>query len=216
MHPFNVLVPDVADRDLGPLLTTLAEAGYSDPQVTPVGTGSDSPAHAAGTPGSGDDLPPGWTPVRELEDQSYSWPELMEEYERYVIYAGTTKREGTVHIALGEAGRARVWGKDRKYLIAFLTSGAPQTPLVEFLETDDYEETREMLAIIRGRDGGRKMFGPGDSLPDVYVHQFRTALYSDYIRQPGVWRKIAVIAHEDDRETMLNHALMQARRRGDL
>jgi hypothetical protein len=30
------------------------------------------------------------------------------------------------------------------------------------------------------------------------------------------WNQLAVIAHEDDHATILNHALLQARRRGDL
>jgi hypothetical protein len=121
-----------------------------------------------------------------------------------------------VHIALGRAPRAEAWGRERTYVIAFLTSGAPQTPLVEFLETDDFEESGEMLAVIRGSDGGRRMYGPSDSLPDVYVQNFRTETYNDRIRYPGAWKKVAVIAAKDDVATMLNHALVQARRRGDL
>lgn len=137
-------------------------------------------------------------------------------YPRYSVYAGQTTREGIVHIALGEAERAKAWGRDRPYIIAFLTSGAPQTPLVEFLATDDYEESGEYLAIVRGRDGGRRLYGPGDTLPDVYEQHFRTQMYGDRVDYPGVWNKVVVIAHEDDHPTMLNHALVQARRRGDL
>lgn len=217
MSPFDVQIPNVSDHDLGPVLTALNEAGYPDPVVTPVSAEPPSAANASGQSPEGDLLPAKWVKVRELAGQTYRWPEEEESYDPYVVYAGRTDHEGTVHIALGNAGRANVWGKDRKYVIAFLTSGAPQIPLVEFLEIDDYEETGEMLAIIRGRDGigSRKMFGPADSLPDVYS-QFRTAMYNDLVHGKGVWRKIAVVAHEHDAETMLNHALVQARRRGDL
>lgn len=214
--PFDVYISNVSDPGLGPLLTALDEAGYPDPLVTPVRSGALSGADASSQPPE-DDLPTEWAKVRELADQTYRWPAEEERYDPYVIYAGKTDREGTVHIALGDAGRANVWGKDRKYVIAFLTSGAPQIPLVEFLETDDYGQTGEMLAIIRGRDGAgsRKMFGPSDPLPDVYAH-FRTEMYSDLVRGPGTWRKVAVVAHENDADTMLSHALVQARRRGDL
>ncbi|MGH2941398.1 MAG: hypothetical protein ACRDLN_01290 [Solirubrobacteraceae bacterium] len=60
------------------------------------------------------------------------------------------------------------------------------------------------------------MHGPGDSLPDVYTRHFRTEVYSDRVVYPRSWNKLAVIAHEDDDPTILNHALVQARRRGDL
>ena len=36
---------------------------------------------------------------------------------------------------------------------AFLTSGAPQQPLAEFVAADNFDETRELLSVIRGRGG---------------------------------------------------------------
>jgi hypothetical protein len=155
--------------------------------------------------------------VRELQGQSYAWPREREPYERYRVFAGDTRRNGTVHIAIGKAERPKAWGKDRKYLIAFLSSGAPQVPLVELLEVDDFESTRELVAVIRGSDGGKKMDRPGDTLPDIYVERFRTELY---LLRPR--RVTAVMGqacrHRQRRRSrdMLNHALLQARRRGDL
>jgi hypothetical protein len=75
-----------------------------------------------------------------------------------------------------------------------------------------------VIAVIRGRGEpkSKKMYGPGDPLPTVYQEHFRTALYSDRIRVAGAWAKVAVLAREDEPEAMLNHALVQARRRGDL
>jgi hypothetical protein len=46
----------------------------------------------------------------------------------------------------------------------------------------------------------------------VYKERFRTQTYSERVVHPGVWNKAVVVAHEDD-ETMLNHALIQGRRR---
>src|SRR5262249_38174111 len=137
MQPFNVLVKKVSDPDLGLLLTKIREAGYADPHVTQTGSRPGAEAATADAPPSdGGDLPAEWTLVREMDGQSYTWPEQEEHYGHYAIYAAKTKREGTVHVALGHAGRANVGGKDREYIIAFLTSAAPQTPLSEFLETD--------------------------------------------------------------------------------
>jgi hypothetical protein len=217
MSPFDVLIKEVPDPKLGPLLTQLRESGFTDPVVSAPGMHEIDSAADSKSAG-GHEIPSHWEQVKELEGQRYRWPDEEEHYERYVVYRAKTEREGTVQIALGDAGRAKVFGRDRRYTIAFLTSGSPQIPLVEFLETDDFAETKEMLAIIRGRDGAgsRAMFGPTDSLPDVYSEHFRTELYSDRVQFKGAWRKLAVVARIDDPDSMLNHALVQARRRGDL
>ena len=96
---------------------------------------------------------------------------------------------------------------------AFLSSGSPQEPLAEFAAADDYEHTRELIAVIRGSDGGRRMYSAGDTLPAAYADRFRTQLYNERIVYPGAWNKVVVVAREDDDETMLNHALIQSRRR---
>jgi hypothetical protein len=57
------------------------------------------------------------------------------------------------------------------------------------------------------------MYGAGDALPRVYEEHFRTQMYSERVVYPGVWNKAVVVAHEDDDATMLNHALIQGRRR---
>ena len=97
--------------------------------------------------------------------------------------------------------------------VAFLSGGSPQHPLVEFVAADDFEETRELVAVIRGSDGGRRMYGVGDKLPAVYAERFRTQIYNERIVHPGVWNKVVVVAREDDDAAMLNHALIQSRRR---
>jgi hypothetical protein len=211
--PFSVTLQHVPDRELGPLLIQLAQAGFHHPAIKPV--------DAEATPGEEDaaarrwnaDLAEGWQLVREREDESYQWPDKRERYSGYRVFLGTARAEGAVHIGLGETIRKNRWGRDRKYVVAFLSSGSPQQPLAEFVAADDYEETRELVAVIRGSDGGRRMYGAGDALPRVYKERFRTQLYSERVVYPGVWNKVVVVAREDDDETMLNHALIQGRRR---
>jgi hypothetical protein len=57
------------------------------------------------------------------------------------------------------------------------------------------------------------MYNAGDTLPRVYAEGFRTQLYSERVVYPGVWNKVVVVTREDDDEAMLNHALIQGRRR---
>jgi hypothetical protein len=213
MCPFSVTLQRVPDQELGPLLIHLAQAGFHDPIIKPVDADGSSSSTAATAAGRTVDLPADWRLVREREGQSYQWPDQREHYSRYRVFLGTTRAEGAVHIGLGEAIRRNKWGRNRKYVVAFLSSGSPHQPLAEFVAADDYQETRELVAVIRGSDGGRRMYGPGDALPGVYKERFRTQLYSERVVYPGVWNKLVVVVREDADETILNHALIQGRRR---
>jgi hypothetical protein len=210
MCPFSVTVQNVPDRELGPLLTRLTEAGFANPVISH--TGAEDPGSPA--PPGPLDLPEDWRLVRAREGESYRWPRGRESYEPYRVFVGTTRAEGAVQIGLGETVRKKTWGRDRKYVVAFLSGGSAQQPLVEFVAADDYEETRDLVAVIRGSDGGRRMYGVGDDLPAVYTERFRTQLYNERVIHQGVWNKIVVVAREDDDEAILNHALIQSRRRG--
>jgi hypothetical protein len=213
MCPFSVTLEHVPDRELGPLLLQLTQAGFDNPIIKPVSANGASAKAATPAGGRTADFPEDWRLVRERAGQSYQWPDKRERYSRYRVFIGTTRAEGAVHIGLGETARKNKWGRDRKYVVAFLSSGSPQQPLAEFVAADDYEETRELVAVIRGSDGGRRMYGAGDALPGVYKERFRTQMYSERIVYPGVWNKVVVVAREDDDETMLHHALIQGRRR---
>jgi hypothetical protein len=209
-----VTLEHVPDRELGPLLTHLAEAGFENPVIKPARTraGSRKTASPRGRKAKAD-LPDDWSLVWEREGESYQWPDGRERYSRYRVFMGTTRSEGVVHIGLGETVRKKKWGRDRKYVVAFLGTGSPQKPLAEFLAADDYAKSRELVAVIRGSDGGRRMYGPGDALPEIYEEHFRTQMYDDRVKHPGVWKRVVAIAREDDHVTMLNHALIQGRRR---
>jgi hypothetical protein len=213
MSPFSVTVHNVPDRELGPLLTQLSQAGFDHPIIKAVGADGASPKAAPPATGAPADLPGDWRLVREREGESYRWPKGRDRYAPYRVFIGTTRAEGAVQIGLGETIRKNAWGRDRKYVVAFLSSGSPQQPLVEFVAVDDYEQTRDLVAVIRGSDGGRRMYGSGDALPAVYAEHFRTQIYNERIMHPGVWNRVVVVAREDDDEAMLNHALIQSRRR---
>jgi hypothetical protein len=212
--PFSVTLERVPDRELGPLLIQLAQAGFHNPTIKPVDVDGAPAEDARATgPRAAADLVEDWRLVRERKGESYQWPDERDRYARYRVFIGTTRAEGAVHIGLGETIRKNKWGRDRKYVVAFLSSGSPQRPLAEFVATDDYEKTRELVAVIRGSDGGRRMYGAGDALPRVYRERFQTQLYSERVVYPGVWNKVVVVAREDDDYAMLNHALIQGRRR---
>jgi hypothetical protein len=213
MCPFYVTVEHVPDRELGPLVARLAEAGFVSPLIRHVGADDRSERVSAPARLGSPDLPEAWRLVHDREGEAYRWPKRRDAYSPYRVFVGTTRAEGAVQIGLGETIRENAWGRDRKYVVAFLSGGSPQHPLVEFVAADDFADTRELVAVIRGSDGGRRMYGIGDTLPAVYADRFRTQMYSERVAHPGAWSKAVVVAHEDDDHTMLNHALIQSRRR---
>jgi hypothetical protein len=213
VSPFSVTLQNVPDRELGPLLTQLSHAGFDNPIIRAVGADGTAARAAAPAGGKPVDLPEDWRLVRERDGESYRWPKQRDRYAPYRVFMGTTRAEGAVQIGLGETIRTNAWGRDRKYVVAFLSGGSPQEPLVEFVAADDYEQKRELVAVIRGSDGGRRMYGAGDALPAVYTERFRTQIYNERIIYPGAWNKLVVVAREDDDDAMLNHALIQSRRR---
>ena len=213
MCPFSVTVQNVPDRELGPLLTRLSRAGFDGPIIKPLGPDGVPDTGGALAADRTSDLPDDWRVVRERDGEAYRWPSGRDRYSPYRVFVGTTRAEGAVQISLGETIRKNKWGRDRKYVVAFLTGGSPQHPLAEFVAADDYGQTRELIAVIRGSDGGRRMYGAGDSLPAVYTQGFRTQIYSERVNHPGAWNKLAVVAGEDEDPTILNHALIQSRRR---
>jgi len=154
-----------------------------------------------------------WREVETRKGESWRWPRtggggFNEPYHPFIVYEGTSA-EGLVRMGLGWCDRAEVWGKDRRYIIAFHVRNGSKQPVVEFLETDDAESTNEFIAVIRGKGSTkREMYGPGDVLPPEYGH-LRIEDYRS--RVAGGWRRSGVVAREDDVDTMLDHALNQAR-----
>jgi hypothetical protein len=166
--------------------------------------------HAAGV-----ELPTSWRKVEERAGETYMWPQGEDVYDPFTVYEGTTSR-GTIRLAIGWCRRAPVWGKDRLYLITFHVTAGGKRPLCEFLETDDYTNTGELVAIIRGTgESKRGMYGPEDVLPSPY-RRLETGIYRDFIDVDRAWDKQAVVAHETDFETMLAHSLIQADLRFDI
>ena len=161
--PFSVILERVPDRELG-LLIQLAQAGFDNPIIKPV--------DADGTAGKG--VAPARGPRADLAED---WG-LVQERGPVVSVAGRARALFALPRVPGcdarrRRGSYRSWrdhsqeqvGRDRKYVVAFLSSGSPQRPLAEFVAADDYEETRDLVAVIRGSDGGRRMYGAGDALP---------------------------------------------------
>lgn len=165
------------------------------------------------------EFPMQWALIEERHDEAYYWPKPTEweHYDPFTVYEGTTSK-GTIRLGIGRCQRVNTWGKDRLYFITFHVTEGGKRPLCEFLETDDHNETGEMVAIVRGSGATkREMYDPGRVLPGAYAPmRDKVRIYKEVIRVPRAYNRKAIIAHEDDAETMLNHSLIQADLRFDI
>lgn len=139
-----------------------------------------------------------WKKTGELEDQSYTWPEGTEHYGTFEVWEG-----GGLKLGVGYRDVAH----DKSYFALFkMGEGGGKRPIVYFTDADDFPSTRERLSPIRGKDGGRRFFAPGEQLPPEY-DGMEIGTFRDRIK--GRWNVQAVVAKEDDIETMLNHTAAQ-------
>jgi hypothetical protein len=154
---------------------------------------------------------PAWQLVEERAHETYSWPQGLDEYEPFSVYEGTTSK-GSIRLAIGHCERANTWGKDRLYKITFHITPGGKRPLCEFVETDRYAETGEFIAIIRGSGPTQRgMYDPHMALPGAYAPLLdKVRIYKELIEVERSWDRKAIVAHEDDFATMLNHSLIQA------
>lgn len=161
------------------------------------------------------EFPERWNEIEERSGESYRWPQDDEYYDPFTVYEGRTSR-GRIRLAIGWCERTNTWGRDRRYAIVFYISDGGKRPLCEFLASDLVEETGDYVAIIRGAGAlQRSMYDPGMVLPGPYRH-LRVENYRDHIDYAGSWSKQAVVATEDDIDSMLRHAMIQAELRFNL
>lgn len=159
------------------------------------------------------ELPSEWKLLEEKRGVEYTWGEDHDVYDPFRIYEGQTSH-GAHHLAIGQCERTRTHGRDRVYFIV-LTIGKKGglRAVAEFLATDDYDETGDLIAVIKGKDGTGRLFDSAAELPSVYV-SWETATYRDRVDYPGSYLKQGLVCHEDDHMTMLNHCLAQMQLRG--
>jgi hypothetical protein len=148
-----------------------------------------------------------WTKVGELTGETYNWPEGTETYAPFEVWE-TTRGGRKVQIGLGQAtNRGEYYGRERGYWLVFeMVNGHKRRPIVVFTEGD---HAKDLVAVIKGKgSGGRSMFSPGDALPQGY-ESLTVDVFRDRITGPQAYNRLAVVAENGDRETMLEHGLLQ-------
>jgi hypothetical protein len=161
----------------------------------------------------GVELPTAWRQIEERHGVVYTWGEDHDVYDPFKIYEGEIS-SGTPRLAIGRCERARTFGDDRiYYIVASLGPAGGIRAVAEFLATDDYDETGDVIAVIKGKGGSARQFDSPKELPVVY-RDWPTLAYRERVDYPGAYSKQALICNERNHEAMLNHALAQIQLRG--
>jgi len=142
------------------------------------------------------------------EKFTFKWPDGYEEnYE----FGYETEIEGGHQFVIGYTNRAAAEKKDRRRVVVFQDHGSYLVPVVEFTGANDFTETRRLASIIKDRKGRHVRFK--SQLPPEYM-EMPIVIYSEVVVGKYAAKSIAVIAKDDEKDTMLRHALIRALYKG--
>lgn len=143
---------------------------------------------------------------------TYHWPKFAEQTlpnaETYDPVYQAELRIGTrtVPIKIGFTVR-RTSGKDRRRAVVFIKN----SPAVEFVGADDFEQTGLLASVIKGKDG--KHIRNKEDLPVEYV-TMPVNFYTSLVTGSYTAKSVAVVADKDDRTVMARHAFIRAQWKG--
>lgn len=152
-----------------------------------------------------------WKMVGERENVTYPWPADAggpDTFDRFRIYESPKGLKIALGFGVTLAGR-RIVG-----VFKLGSGGGSPYPIVYFQGTDDFAQTRELIAPIRGRGGhrGKAMFKRSDGLPPLY-DQFEIADLRARV-EGHRFDVLGIVAREDDEITMVEHGAAQVDLRG--
>ena len=144
--------------------------------------------------------PTSWTKVGEANGVDYRWPDSTSHFNPLRTY-----RDGHLELGLG-------FDTDNNGdpTVQILKDGVP---FASFQPADDFGTTKELVGVIRGRAGTRKMFSITDPLPPQYANM-TTARLIDRLAGHRFKNATCVVVKHDDDTTMLEHGKAQVELRG--
>jgi hypothetical protein len=167
----------------------------------------------ASAPATGSDGEPalpvdhGWVESGELKNQKDIWPGRdggndVTKFDRFPVF----QRGDGLRLGLGyvNGGEGRLEG-----IGVFLVRPNDQKRLIVYFQrTDDYKQTRELWAPIRGKAGGRSYFRGMEKMPPHYagmnIVQLKTVAAKHRLGEINV-----LLIDEGDTQAMLDHGAAQ-------
>lgn len=150
-----------------------------------------------------------WTPCEPFK---FKWPDgTVEKYAEAFeadVQIGGEKR----HFVIGYAYRDAA-GMKRRRVVVFMGHIPQIVPMVEFTGTNDFEDSKMVVSVVKGRDNHHVK--SVDQLPPEYSG-IPTIIYSDVVIGPYAPRSVAVYVKDSDRDIMARHAIIRGGFKGML
>ena len=147
---------------------------------------------------------------------TYTWPDgELNEYKDPLSV--TVEHDGrTAYFIIGRAKSPRKQlGQLRWRYNIFLTPSPATThgliSVLDFVAGNEFDRDSLMASLIRHPDG--KLVKETETIPPEYTG-FRLAPFNKLVRGPYARSGLAVVAHKDDLQTMIRHAVIRAIQKG--
>lgn len=153
----------------------------------------------------------------KIKNLTFSWPKTktepakLETYrEVYIVELSNKVRNFSITFGQTE----RMWANQemRSRIIVFLGKPLHLRPIVEFVETKDFSQSRRYASVIRHK-GSLKHVRPSEPLPSGYDF-LPTGIYDELVSGPRAAHSRAIVAAESDIETIARHAGLRALHKG--
>jgi excisionase family DNA binding protein len=145
-----------------------------------------------------------WSIV-EVGPFDFNWPKTgggdnLEHYDKG--YEATTMINGQEYTFKIGFGNRETSGRIRRRVTIWLGNRA----IVEFAGSNNYENDGFLAGIIRLKNGKQLT---SQRIPEEY-REFRIERYNSVVQGPRASTGVAVVAHKDDLNSMLEHAVIRA------
>jgi len=133
----------------------------------------------------------------------HTWPNRQKEHYDEA-YCGRVEIDGSLRsVTIGFTERATA-GRIRRRAVVFVD----RRPLVEFVASDDFDQSGRMLSLVKRKTG--KRLRPGETTPGEYRH-LKIEPYRKYVTGPYTSTNQAVVCSKSDLAIMADHALIRLR-----
>jgi len=132
----------------------------------------------------------------------YDWPTGYEEFDHGIEY-NTLAKDGKHIVKIG-FGKRSVYGKNRVHIVVWIDD----YPHAEFVGTDDFNESGEVLSEIKVDNGKHMCVYPDEPIPERYT-LFNVIGMPIRINAKGVHNAWAVVANMADHRTMISLAALR-------
>ena len=139
--------------------------------------------------------------LKNIGKYAYIWPDGTKiECDSLYFLIKLPNEEVEVIVGVTEL---KVWGSIRKKIFIFVKN----TPIVEFVATDNYDKTGNLIAVLKKPSSG-EMYKLNEKLP-YELEKFNIVYHKDYIKNG--YDRLGILVNSSDLKTIIEYAIIRAK-----